>query len=537
MGKVFLVSQDGKKKNITLLGKSDHIGGIVVKITNLPDHPSSYWLESADLPSFEALQEDIQTEVIVVGAGISGITTAYLLSQQGIKVTVLEAERVVSRTTGNTTAKLTAQHDIIYDHLINELGVEKARQYYQANQEAVDFVCKLVKEEQIDCDLSTKDAYIYASTPEKKKELEKEYKAYQILGIDGRFETNLPLNLDVEAAVVMHNQAQFHPVKYLKHLISEIQKAGGQIFENTRVTDIDHGKEPAVETNKGYKVQGRYVAVCSHFPFYDKEGFYFNRMEVKRSYLLAAKTKKELPDGMFISAEKPGFSLRSANEKDEQIVFIGGQGHSAGHKENTLDSYEKLYEFGERTFGIKEVLYRWSSQDQIPLDRVPYIGKYSKLDDQVFVATGYQKWGMSTGTLAGMIIRDLMLDRENPYSDIFSPGRHDIAHNLKKAAKMGKHSAKMLVKAKMEKPKKTIDDLTNDEGSVVSVDGKRAGAYKDKLGNVHLIDSTCTHMGCELEWNNGERSWDCPCHGSRFQYDGQVIEGPATKPLKKMDEG
>ncbi|WP_421385023.1 FAD-dependent oxidoreductase [Bacillus salacetis] len=507
-----------------------------MKNTNLPSQSSSYWLETADLPSFEALQENIQTEAVVVGAGISGLTTAYFLSKQGVKVTVLEAEQVVSRTTGNTTAKLSAQHDVIYDHLLNELGIEKAKQYYQANQKAVDFIRQLVNEEKIDCDFSTQDAYIYASTTEKKEELKKEYDAYQKLGIDGRFETSLPFDADAEAAVVMHNQAQFHPVKYLKHLINEILKAGGQIFENTRVTDIDHGKEPSVETIQGFKVEGRYVAVCSHFPFYDKEGFYFNRMEVKRSYLLAAKTKKELPYGMFISAEKPGYSLRSTSEDGEQIVFIGGQGHSAGHKENTLESYEKLYEFGEKTFGIDEVLYRWSSQDPVPLDRVPYIGKYSMLDDQIFVATGFQKWGMSTGTLAGMIISDLILDRENPYSDIFSPGRHDVAHNLKKAAKMGKHSAKMLVKAKLEKPEKTVNDLHNDEGSVVNVDGKRAGAYKDNMGKVHLVDTTCTHMGCEVEWNNGERSWDCPCHGSRFQYDGQVIEGPTTQPLKKLEK-
>ncbi|WP_456271219.1 FAD-dependent oxidoreductase [Bacillus sp. AK031] len=505
-------------------------------LKNLPDYSSSYWLDSAELPTFKPLKEDFQTEAIVVGAGITGLTTAYMLSQQGIKVAVIEAEQVASRTTGNTTAKLTAQHGVIYDHLINEFGVEKARLYYKANQEAVDFIRKLVMEEQIDCDFSTQDAYIYASSPEKKKELEKEYEAYQKLGINGRFETNLPLGLDDATAVVMHEQAQFHPVKYLKHMVKEILKAGGQIFENTRVADIHHGKEPSVETTKGFKVKSRYVAICSHFPFYDKEGFYFARMEVKRSYLLAAKTKKDLPNGMFISAEKPGYSLRATTENNEQIVFIGGQGHSAGHKENTLDSYEKLYKFGEEMFGVEDVLNRWSSQDQVTLDKVPYIGKYSMLDDQVFVATGYQKWGMSTGTLAGMIIRDLIMDRDTPYSDLFSPGRHDVANNLKETAKMGKHSAKMLVKGKLKKPEKTIDDLTSDEGSVVNANGKRAGAYKDKLGNTHLVDTTCTHMGCELEWNNGERSWDCPCHGSRFQYDGQVIEGPATKPLKKWDD-
>ena len=342
----------------------------------LPDQASSYWLETTDLPSFNPLEEDMQTEAVVVGAGIAGITTAYLLSQQGIKVTVLEAERIVSRTTGNTTAKLTAQHHLIYDHLLQEFGEEKARLYYEANQEAVNFIRNLVKENRVDCDFSTQDAFIYATSKEKEAELEKEYEAYQKLGIDGKFQTQLPFDLEVEAALAMHQQAQFHPAKYLNYLVEEILRAGGKIFENTRVIDIDHGKEPAVETANGHKVKGRYVAVCSHFPFYDKDGFYFARMKVNRSYLLAAKAKKKLPDGMFISAEKPGYSLRATMENNEQIVFIGGQGHSAGHKENTLDSYEKLYEFGNELFNLEEVLYRWSSQDPMPLDRIQ-IGRAS----------------------------------------------------------------------------------------------------------------------------------------------------------------
>lgn len=501
----------------------------------LPDHSSSYWLETTDLPSFNPLEEDMQTDAVIVGAGIAGITTAYLLTQQGIKVTVLEAERIVSRTTGNTTAKLTAQHHLIYDHLLQEFGEEKARLYYEANQEAVNFIRNLVKENRVDCDFSTQDAFIYATSKEKEADLEKEYEAYQKLGIDGRFQTQLPIDLEVEAALGMHQQAQFHPAKYLNYLVNEILRAGGKIFENTRVTGIDHGKEPAVETANGHKVKGQHVAICSHFPFYDKDGFYFARMKVNRSYLLAAKAKKKLPDGMFISAEKPGYSLRATMENNEQIVFIGGQGHSAGHKENTLDSYEKLYEFGNELFDLEEVLYRWSSQDPMPLDRVPYIGKYSMLHDNIFVATGFQKWGMSNGTLAGMIIRDHILGRDNRYSETFSPGRHDVLHNMKKTAKMGEHSAKMLVNAKMDKPDKSVDDLHLDEGAVVNVDGKRAGAYKDKRGHIHLVDTTCTHMGCEVRWNNSERSWDCPCHGSRFQYDGRVIEGPTTKPLKKFD--
>ncbi|WP_409250732.1 FAD-dependent oxidoreductase [Bacillus sp. SCS-153A] len=504
-------------------------------INKLPDESSSYWLETADLPSFEPLRGNLETEAIIVGAGIAGLTTAYLLAQQGIKVTVLEAERIVSRTTGNTTAKLTAQHHLLYDHLFQEFGEDKARLYYKANQEAVDYIRELIHENGIDCGFSTQDAYVYARSAEEKKELEKEFEAYQKLGIDGNLEKDIPLDLEVEASLIMHNQAQFHPVKYLNYLVEEILRAGGKIFENTRVTDIDHGKHPAVETAEGHKVQGRYVAVCSHFPFYDKDGFYFARMKVQRSYLLAAKAMKPLPEGMFISAEKPGYSLRSTKENHDQIIFIGGQGHSAGHKEDTMDSYEKLYKFGNEMFDIEEVLYRWSSQDQIPLDRVPYIGKYSMLHDNIFVATGFQKWGMSNGTLAGMIIRDHILDRENSYSELFSPGRHDMVHHMKKTAKMGQHSAKMMVEDKMDKPDKSVDDLGADEGAIVTLNGKRTGAYKDKSGTIHLVDTTCTHMGCEVRWNNGERSWDCPCHGSRFQYDGEVIEGPTTKPLKTLD--
>ncbi|TLS36994.1 FAD-dependent oxidoreductase [Pseudalkalibacillus caeni] len=501
----------------------------------MPENLTSYWLDSVELPSFDPLTADIKTDTVVIGAGITGITTAYLLSRQGLKVTVLDAGNILDGTTGRTTAKLTAQHGLIYDHLIKEFGEEKAKQYYQSNQDAIEFVRQLVVDLNIDCDLAEEDAYIFAETEEDKLKIDKEVQAYEKLGIDGGFVDSLPLDIETKGAVVMRNQAQFHPVKYLKRLVDEIVAAGGQVFENTRVMDIEKGDRPSAITESGHKVTGENIAVCSHFPFYDKEGFYFARMRPKRSYSLAVKPKENFPGGMYISASKPKHSLRYTSLDGEQLVIVGGQGHPTGHKSNTDENYEKLYEFGDKVFGIEDVPYRWSSQDPETLDKVPFIGKYSKDDDNIFVGTGYRKWGMSNGTLAGMLLHDWILHFDNPYSDLYSPDRPHQGHNVKKFVKENTHVAKRFVKDLVDLSEKTVDDLGYDEGAIVSLGGKKAAAYKDKDGELHVVNSACTHFGCDVKWNCSERSWDCPCHGSRFYYNGEVLEGPAVKPLDQID--
>lgn len=492
-----------------------------------------YWQESVDIPTFDPLQEDTEADVVIVGGGITGITAAYILAQEGKKVVLLEASRLLNGTTGHTTAKITSQHGLIYDEFISHMGENRARQYYEANNKAKDFIKRTIDEQNIHCDWSGQTAYLYATSEEYARKLKREHEAYQRLHIDGELVDDIPFDIPVENALSMKNQAQFHPVKYLAHLIRVIRQKGGRIFENTVAVDIDG--EDTVMTRDGHRVRGDYILACSHFPFYSGMGFYFSRMHANRSYIVAIKTKNDFPGGMYISADQPVRSLRSVPTNDGHMVLIVGESHKTGQGKATLEHYKALERFGEEVFGSYEVLYRWSTQDLVTLDKVPYIGELASPHANVLVATGYRKWGMTNGTAAAQLLSDLVLGRDNPYQELYSPSRFYADPSLKTFMQQNIDVAGHLIKGKFGFSSKKAEDLDKDEAGIIIVDGERAGAYKDQAGKISIVDTTCTHMRCEVEWNDGDRTWDCPCHGSRFSYTGEVIEGPAEKPLKQIE--
>ncbi|HET7627227.1 MAG TPA: FAD-dependent oxidoreductase [Bacillales bacterium] len=501
---------------------------------DLPKTPEPYWRENIDLPRFNALKEDIETDVVIVGGGITGITTAYLLQREGLDVALLEADVLLNGTTGHTTAKLTAQHGLFYHELINHMGVEKARLYYEANQEAVNYVRNLVSEQNIDCDFSTQDACMYGVADRYANKVENEFRAYEKLNIPGDLTGSIPFDIKVKNALYMRNQAQFHPVKYLAHLVKQFIDDGGEIYEQTTAVNVDHGKRATAITRDGYRATGNYVLACSHYPFYDGLGFYYTRMYAERSYLLAVKTSFDYPGGMYLSADSPPRSIRSVQLNGETGVLIAGEDHKTGQGGNTQDHYDALESFAETVIGVEEVVNRWSAQDLYTLDKVPYIGRLTQAERNILVATGFKKWGMSSGTLSALLFRDYVLERENKYMDVFTPSRFYADPSLKTFFKQNADVAAHWVAGKLELPERTGDFLSNDEGGVIRYEGKRAGGYKDEDGNLYVVDTTCTHMLCETSWNEGDRTWDCPCHGSRFSYTGEVVEGPAEKPLKRF---
>lgn len=505
------------------------------KISELPESPASYWQESIDFAGFSQLDQDKQVDVVIVGGGITGITSAYLLVNEGFKVAIIEADRLLNGTTGHTTAKVTAQHDLIYDEFIQNIGVSQARLYYEANMDAVNFIKSTVDQLQIDCDLSEQDAYLYATTDQYMHKLEAEAKAYEKLGIAGKLVDHMPVEMDIKNALVMKNQAQFHPIKYLSHLVQIILEKGGLIFENTTAVNVETGKQPTVLTKEGTRITGNYVLSCTHFPFYEGLGFYSTRLYADRSYILAVETKKPFPGGMYISADQPTRSLRSAMIDGKEMVLIAGESHKTGQGENTMAHYEALASFGRQIFGMENIAYRWSAQDLMTLDKVPYIGPVTPEQSNLLIATGFRKWGMSNGTAAALLFRDLVKGDKNHFQQLYTPSRLNMHPSLKNFLTQNANVAAQLVKGKVEKPEQKIQDLGNDEGAVVSVKGERKGAYRDKEGTMYIVDTTCTHVGCEVGWNEAERTWDCPCHGSRFSYTGDVIEGPAEKPLQQYD--
>lgn len=505
--------------------------------SQLPKSPQSYWIESSSFKKFPSLDKDINVDVAIVGGGIVGITAAYLLVHAGLKVALLEADQILHGTTGHTTAKITAQHDIIYDEFIQNIGKNNARLYYEANMDALHFIRHTVEDLHISCDFKVDDAYIYATTNQGVEKLETEANAYKKLNIDGGLVDTVPFQqLNIKKALVMKNQAQFHPLHYLSHLVDVIVEKGGLLFEQTTAVNIETGQLAKVVTREGKKVTCTHVLSCSHFPFYEGLGVYSARLYAERSYVICVKPNEPYPGGMYLNAESTSRSLRSVKIDGEEYVLIGGESHKTGQGINTIKHYEALEQFAKQLYGENiEIKYRWSTQDLITLDKLPYIGELTSGNPNILVATGFRKWGMTTGTQAALLLTDKVLGKQNRYEKLYSPSRFYIHPSLKTFFVENIDVAKHLVKGKLEIPTRSVDDLTKGEGAVISLKGERKGAYKDEEGNVYIVDTTCTHIGCEVEWNEGEKTWDCPCHGSRFSYTGEVVEGPAEKPLQKYD--
>ncbi|WP_246031574.1 FAD-dependent oxidoreductase [Salibacterium salarium] len=500
----------------------------------LPIHPEPYWRDTIELPEFDALENDESADVVIVGGGITGITAAYLLSKEGKEVVLLEANNLLNGTTGHTTAKITAQHGLIYDEFIQHLGKTKARLYYESQSEALEFIKQTINEKQLKSDLQTEHAILYATTKEYAVKLEKEYEAYKALHIDGELVDDIPFPIDVHNALSMKNQAQFHPLHYLKHLIQEVLDNGGRIYEKTTAVNVENS-DATVVTRNDKRVTCNNVLVCSHFPFYEGMGFYSTRMHADRSYAIAAKTNTTYPGGMYLSVDQPSRSLRSATMNGEEIVIVGGESHKTGQGKDTLEHYKALQDYTEDLFENPDILYRWSAQDLITLDKLPYIGEITSTQPNVLIATGFRKWGMTNGTAAALLMRDIVMGNDNPYKRLYTPSRFYADPSLKNFLMENADVASHLIKGKLETPSTSIKNISHDEAALFKTNGQRKGAYKDNEGNVFVVDTTCTHMGCEVEWNHGDRTWDCPCHGSRFSYKGEVIEGPAEKPLQQHD--
>jgi len=496
----------------------------------------SLWLDTQNTHSFPEVSRDEECDVLVVGGGITGITTAYLLSKENVNVVLVEAHRFLNLTTGNTTAKVTFQHDLIYRHILDKYNLNTAKLYYQAQLEGMSFIEKMVKEHEISCDFRKAYAMIYAHDDEGVRKLQKEHDAYEKIGIEGRLVDHVPFDLPGVMGLRVENQIEFDPVRYLNHLLSDLKETGVRMFEHTRAVDLeDEDGMKKVRMDNGKVIRANRVVVATGFPFYDGSGQYFTRLAPYRSYLVAFPVEKT-ENAMLITAGEPTYSIRFAEKDNQKYLLIGGRGHKVGQEESARDSYKELMRFGRNYFAAKEPSHRWSAQDYESLDKIPYIGRISSKVQGVYVATGFRKWGMTNGTFAAILLADTLMGRESPYKDIFLPSRGEIRENLGKAVKENLNVAKEMIIGKVASKKTELSEIGLEEGGIIRHHGKRVGAYKDSSGKLILVDATCTHLGCELMYNNAEHTYDCPCHGSRFSHDGTIIEGPAVKPLKRVEE-
>ncbi len=499
----------------------------------LPGRPASLWMETAPPPDLSpaATGDHVAgatVDVAVVGAGIAGIMTAFRLKEAGATVALLDAGRVAAGATGFTTAKVTAGHNRIYAELERRYGEDAAATYAAAQSGALEDLAGLVQARGIECDLERLPNYVYHPPDGDPAQLGREVDAARRAGLAAEMVAETPLPFPTGGAVRLPAQAQFHPRRFLLALARTIPGDGSHLFENARVQDIQEDRTCEVRTD-GRTVRARDVVVATHHPFVDRRKLYA-KMEVKRSYVLTAPIDPDLaPPGTFISTESPDHSVRAAPAADELLLVVSGEGHTAGRADDTEERYHRLERWMRERFQVGEVRHRWSVQDEYPVDRVPFVGRLRGGDGRILVATGFGGWGMSNGIAAGRILADLALGRENAAARLFDPNRR--ARRRRGLMAVNAKVPGRLVKDKLARPPGSAADLPPGVAAVLGGRGGKVAAYRDEAGALHAVSASCTHLGCIVAWNAAERSWDCPCHGSRFSPAGEVLEAPATAPL------
>lgn len=429
----------------------------------------SVWTDDLRMPCFPPLWGQARTDVLVIGGGMAGLLCAHMLQNAGVNCAVAEAASIAGGITKNTTAKITSQHGLIYQQLVNRFGTEKAALYLQANEQALAAFRALCAK--IDCDFSEEDNYIYST--DNREKLEQELRALESIGEKAEFAEGLPLPFPTVGAVKFPRQAQFHPLKFLSAIADELT-----VYENTPVRRLEKG---AAITDRGV-IRADAFVVATHFPFLNKHGSYFLKLYQQRSYALSLENAPALP-GMYLDERENGLSFREY----EGRLILGGGGHRTGHEGGGWNELEK---FAKTHYSDAKITRRWAAQDCMSLDGVPYIGRYSAMTPNLYVASGFNKWGMTTSMVAAQLLSDLITGKKSPYEAVFSPSRSMLHAQLGvNAVEAGKN--------------------------LLTVSPKR-----------------CPHLGCALKWNPQERSWDCPCHGSRFEENGRLIDNPATKNLR-----
>lgn len=470
----------------------------------------SIWSRTYSLRKKDALHSDVAADVAVIGGGMAGILTAYQLERAGIRTVVLEAERIGSGQTKGTTAKITSQHGMFCRSFIEKKGIDTAEKYVWANQEAVEEFKKTVQREKIDCDLEETASYVYSDNEE---ELIQESEAAGKLGVCASLEKKVEIPVPCAGAVRFEHQAQFHPLKFLGALAE-----GLTVYENSPVTEVE---EQLIRTPCG-SVRADSIIFASHYPFINFPGMYFTRMHQERSYVLALEGAGNI-EGMYIGSGPDALSFRQYGK----YLLIGGRVHRTGENKEG-GKYEELRNRARILYPGSRETACWSAQDCITADQIPFIGQYAPGRPHWFAASGFQKWGMTSSMVSAMILSDIICGRENPYADIFSPERFST-EELPQIMKDGGKAVKGLIKRFFHIPGETVNLIEPGHVAVVETAQGKAGVYKTEENKVFQVDIVCPHLGCQLVWNPDERTWDCPCHGSRFDYEGNLLEGPAQE--------
>jgi len=510
--------------------------------THLP-----FWIDSCEPIAYSKLTENKTTDVIIIGGGISGVSIAYCLCKAGKKVVLVEDGYIGSGETGRTTAQLVTALDDRYYELASKFGEAHTRLIAESHASAIDFIERIVSQENIDCDFERVKGYLFLHPSDQADSLDKELKATGKAGLSVE-KTSIMLSGKNIQALQFNKQAQFHPLRYLKALCQAIVKMGGEIYTDTHAKDVDH---TGITTNEGLNVSAKHVVVATNSPVNNKYIMHL-RQYAYRTYVIGAKIPKgslekalwwdsgnfnanaEIPPYHYVRTE----SLNGTHD----LLMIGGEDHATGLADAEQIPEEKRYQiledWGREHFPqMEEILYKWSGQVMEPVDSLAYIGHNPLDKDNVYIVTGDSGNGMTHGTIAGLLITDLITGKDNAWKDIYSPSRFKL---FKAGKTFFKEFVGGFVSYLKTKPKQAdgtdLKDLKAKEGKIIEFEGEKLGAYRDEKDELHFVEVACTHLGCIVKWNNDEKSWDCPCHGSRFNHQGEVLNGPANEPLRHYSQ-
>ena len=489
----------------------------------------SYWIATSLTSSYPQLTGEIKADVAIVGGGIVGVTAARLLKDAGLTVAVLEARKIGQGVTGKSTAKVTSQHGTKYQLLEKKFGEAGARIYAEANEAGIRKIKALAVQHAIDSDLEAKPAYIYTTQREHVAEIEKEADVARRLGLPAALTYDTGLPFPTLAAMRFDDQSQFHPCKYVVGLAATLAGEGCYVFENSRVMDWS---PDTVATNEG-RVKARTVIMATHMPLGQVGTFYAEAYPHMHPVIVGRVDPGRAPDGMFLSLGQPHHSIRTHRRNGELNLILGGNTFKPGDVEQERSSFEDLQNFAAEQFGVRDIAYRWTNEDYTPMDGAPFIGWSSKRKHSYLVATGFDAWGISTGTAAAMILADIIAGRENQWLQLFDAARVKPLASAARFTKGNLGVAKHLVSGYLSRKLKSFDELAPGEAAIMDIGGETIAAYRDEGKSLHSVSAACTHMGCILGWNEADRTWDCPCHGSRFNLDGEVLHGPAVKSLER----
>lgn len=441
---------------------------------------NSLWLsENLNNDIFQKLDKDIYTDVCIIGAGIFGLTSAYYLSNSGLKVTVIDKSDIGRKTTGHTTAKITSQHGLFYTYLINTYGEQFAKDYLFVNEEAIQNIKNIIDIENIKCDFEKQSNFVYTTNKHEIDNIKKEVDCVNCIGFPANFVTKVGLPFEIAGAIQFKNQAQFNPIKYINGLCNCIIKNNGKIYTNTTVYDVKKDANSFSTLTVGGTIHSKYVILASHYPFINFPGIYFFKMYQSTSYVIGIDTKKTLFNGMYITASEPTYSFRTANYQGKKILLLGGCGHKTGVPVSYSQSYATLENYAKQLYPNCEILFRWDTRDCISLDKIPYIGAFSTSFDNFYVGTGFNKWGMTTSNVAANIISDMILGKQNKYAYVFDSTRVHPVKNRTEIKNMITESVNSLAFKKLKDSNTDFNDIPINSGGIIDINNQKVGIYKD----------------------------------------------------------